>query len=811
MQPQRTKVKKNLFILLFLICSVQLFAQNFTLSGNMKDAETGEDLIGSTVFVKELSKGTSANLYGFYSLTLPAGNYTIEFSYVGYESFIKKINLNKDMKINIELQVKNETLKEVVIEGEAKNKNVESVQMSTVDMKMETIKKIPALLGEVDVLRAIQLLPGVQSGGEGSTGFFVRGGSSDQNLILLDEAPVYNASHLLGFFSVFNQDAIKDAQLYKGGIPARYGSRLSSVLDVRMKEGNLKRFSASGGLGLISSRLTLEGPIAKDKASFIVSGRRSYADIFLPLANNPGLKDSRLYFYDLNGKVNWKINDNNRVFVSAYTGRDVLGVGDLFALGWGNLTVTGRWNHLFSDKLFSNVTAIYSTYDYSLGIPEGAIAFDWTSRILNYAVKNDYTYYLNQNNTIRFGLYSEFHTFQPARFTPAEGNEVFDELKLFDRYALENGIYLSNEQKFGGRFSVQYGLRGSSFSNIGTDTLFNYNENYDTIPGSGYTAYPSGELYHTYFGLEPRVAAKFTINTQSSIKSSYNRTFQYMHLASNSTSAAPLDVWMPSSPNIKPQIADQVALGYFRNFFGNKLETSVELYYKWMQNQIDFRDNAVLLFNPLLDGEVRPGKAWSYGAEFFIRKQEGKFTGWISYTLSRTFRQVSAINNGNPYPANFDRPHNISVVASYEILPRLTFAGTWVYSTGAPVTVPTGRFEFQGMTVPVYSDRNGARMPDYHRMDLSLTYDFKKKEGKRLEHSLNLSVFNAYARKNPYAINFTENEGNLNLTDAQRQMFLELYPPFEQIIADYENPNRSVAQMTYLFSAIPSLTYNFMF
>lgn len=804
-------VNKFILTLASFFVFSSLFAQDFTLSGYLKDASTGEDLIGSTVFVKELGIGSSANIYGFYSLTLPKGEYTLEYSFIGYNTFVKKVSLNKNLRIDIELEVKSEVLKEVVIEGEAKNKNVESVQMSSVDMKMETIKKVPALLGEVDVLRVIQLLPGVQSGGEGSTGFFVRGGSSDQNLILLDEAPVYNASHLLGFFSVFNQDAIKDAELYKGGIPARYGSRLSSVLDVRMKEGNLKRFSAAGGLGLISSRLTLEGPIIKDKASFIVSGRRSYADIFLPLANRPGLRDSRLYFYDLNGKINWKINDNNRVFISGYTGRDVLGVGSLFRLGWGNVTLTTRWNHLFSEKLFSNLTGIYSTYDYLLGIPEGTIAFDWTSKIINYSLKNDYTYYLNQNNTIRFGLYSEFHTFQPARFTPAADNNVFTELKLFDRYALENAIYASNEQKLGARISLQYGLRASSFSNIGTDTLFNFNENYDTIPGNGFTAYPSGEIYNTYFGLEPRLAAKFTINDESSIKTSYNRTFQYMHLASNSTSAAPLDVWMPSSPNIKPQIADQVALGYFRNFFGNKIETSVEGYYKWMQNQIDFRDNAVLLFNPLLDGEVRPGRAWSYGLEFFVRKQEGRFTGWISYTLSRTFREVAAINNGNPYPANFDRPHNISIVTAYDITDRLSFAGTWVYSTGAPVTVPTGRFEFEGMSVPVYSDRNGARMPDYHRLDVSLNYDLKQKEGKRWEHSINLSVFNAYARKNPYAINFNQNDRELQLTDAQRQMFLELYPRFDQIIADYENPNRNLARMTYLFSAIPSITYNFKF
>jgi hypothetical protein len=804
---------RKLFSLSFLLCAFLTgFSQNFTISGSIRDAENGEGLIGATVYDKSTLSGVSANLYGFYSLTLPEGTYDLVYSFVGYTPVVKTIELNQNIQLDVELGAKSEQLKEVIITGEASNKNVEAVEMSVVSVKMETIKKIPSLLGEVDVLRAIQLLPGVQNGGEGSTGFFVRGGASDQNLILLDEAFVYNASHLLGFFSVFNQDAIKDAQLYKGGIPAEYGGRLSSVLDVRMKDGNSKKFSGAGGIGLISSRLTLEGPIAKDKASFILSGRRSYADLFLALSNNEGLRESTLYFYDLNGKVNWKINDKNRVYLSAYTGRDILGVSTLFRLGWGNQTITGRWNHIFGDKLFSNLTGIYSTFDYLLGIPEGPTAFDWTSRIQNVSLKNDYTYYANAKNTVKFGFQSTFHTFSPATFTPSEDNESFNEFKLFDRFAWENGVYVSNEQKFGGRWSVKYGLRFSSFSNVGTDTLYNFDQNYDTIPGNSFTAYPSGEIYNTYMGLEPRLGIKFTLDDRSSLKASYNRMNQYLHLASNSTAAAPIDVWMPSSPNIKPQRADQVALGYFRNFRQNTFETSVEVYYKYVQNQIDFKDFAQLIFNPLLDGEVRPGSATSYGAEFFIRKQTGAMTGWISYTLSRAIREVPEINNENLYPANYDRPHNLSIVYSWDIMDRLNASATFVYNSGAPVTVPTGRFEYQGLTVPVYSDRNGARMPAYHRADFSLTYDLKKKrENQRFTHSWNLSIFNIYSRKNPYAINFVEANKVYNFNEDWVQLIRDSHPIFDRVIEAYDNPNRTEAQMTYLFPIIPSITYNFKF
>ena len=560
---------KNLLLLLtILIGFTTVTAQKkSTLSGYIRDAETGEEMIGATVFIKELKTGGSANIYGFYSVSVAPGQYTVVFSFLGNQSITKQIDLTSSQTLNIELPKNSESLKMVEVVGEAENQNVEEVQMSTIDMKMETIKKIPALMGEVDVIRAIQLLPGVQSGGEGSTGFFVRGGGLDQNLILLDEAPVYNASHLFGIFSVFNQDAIKNAELYKGGIPARYGGRLSSVLDVRMKEGNSKKMKLSGGIGLISSRLTLEGPIIKDKVSFVVSGRRTYGDLFLKVLpdDNPA-KGAQLFFYDLNGKVNWRINDKNRVFVSAYTGRDVLGFPELFKLGWGNQTVTTRWNHIFSDRLFSNFTGIYSNFNYNLGVPSGPNEFLWTSKILNYSLKNDYTFYANTKNTVKFGFQSTYHTFKPALIEPGEENDAFNTLEFFDRYAWENALYASNEQKIGGLVTLQYGLRFSAFSNVGKDTVYTYDENYNN---TGFDAYESGDVYNTFTNFEPRFAIKYTLDDVSSVKASYNRMTQYLHLATNSTGGAPLDVWMPSSTNTMPGVADQIALGYFRNLKNN--------------------------------------------------------------------------------------------------------------------------------------------------------------------------------------------------------------------------------------------------
>lgn len=774
-------MKKIFVLLLMMFCIVSLFSQKkTTLSGYIRDAETGEEMIGASVYFKELKTGGVANIYGFYSISVDPGKYTVEFSFLGSQTITKEVDLTSSQSINVELPRSSESLKVVEVVGEAENRNVEEVQMSTIDMKMETIKKIPALMGEVDVIRAIQLLPGVQSGGEGSTGFFVRGGGLDQNLILLDEAPVYNASHLFGFFSVFNQDAIKNAELYKGGIPSRYGGRLSSVLDVRMKEGNSKELKLSGGIGLISSRLTVEAPIVKDKVSFIVSGRRTYGDLFLKLLpeDNPA-SEAKLYFYDLNGKINWRINDKNRVFVSAYTGRDVLGISELFNLGWGNQTITTRWNHIFSDKLFSNFTGIYSNFNYNLGVPSGPNEFLWTSSILNYSFKNDYTYYLNTNNTIKFGLQSTYHTFKPAKIEPGEDNDAFNTLEFFNRYAWENAVYVSNEQKLGGLFTLQYGLRLTSFSNIGRDTVYTYDEDYNN---TGYDAYEPGDIYNTFSNLEPRLAVKYTLDDVSSIKASYNRMAQYLHLATNSTGGAPLDVWMPSSTNTMPGIADQVALGYFRNFKNNMFETSVEVYYKSLQHQIDFADNANILLNKQLEGVIRQGSGESYGAEFFVKKQKGDVTGWISYTLSRATRTVEGINDGNEYLANYHRPHSISIVGTYAINKKLDFSATWVYNTGTRLTAPTGRLDYGGEIIPVYSDRNASKMPDYHRADVGLNWKVSP-EDKKFKSALNFSIYNIYARKNAFSINFVENEEN----------------------------NSAVAEMTYLFSIIPSITWNFEF
>lgn len=772
-----------LITLTTLFYSLSTFAQQkFTISGYIKDAGNGEELLGAAVIVKGKG-GTVTNIYGFYSLTIEQGVYDIEYSYIGYETKTEKVNLNKNTTITINLSRKDMNLQEVVITGEAQNKNVSEVKMSTVNLKMETIKKIPALMGEVDVIRAIQMLPGVQSGGEGSTGFFVRGGGADQNLVLLDEATVYNASHLLGFFSVFNQDAIKDVQLYKGGISSEYGGRLSSVLDIRMKDGNDKNFQASGGIGLISSRLTVEGPLVeKGKGSFIVSGRRTYADLFLKLSSEPALKNNQLYFWDLNGKVSYKLGEKDRVFLSAYTGKDKLGIRDVAGIGWGNQTVTARWNHLYNARLFSNLTLIFSNFNYNIGIPNGELALDWISRIRDYSVKNDYTYYLNTKNTIKFGFQSTLHQFKPGEIIPGEDNKNVQPFELPEKRALENAIYANNEMKIGSRIIMQYGLRFSLFSNIGRDTIYQFDNNYDTI---GFKAYEKGDFFNTYTGLEPRFSIKYSIDDESSIKASYNRMFQYLHLASNSTNSAPYDIWVPSSANIKPQMADQVALGYFRNFKNNAYEASVEVYYKDITNQIDFTDRAELLANKLIEGEIRAGKANSIGLELFIKKQTGKLTGWISYTLSKTTRTIDGINNGKTYLSNYDRRNNLSIVASYEINKRLSFSANFIYMTGAPFTAPVGRYSYGGMIISRYSDRNSSKMPDFHRMDVSLTLkNKKKKEDQKFESDWNFSVYNVYNKKNPFTLNFKQNP---------------------------DAPDETQAEMTYLFGIIPSITYNFKF
>lgn len=755
--------------------------KKYTVNGTISDQSNGEELLGATIYVNELKTGTTTNLYGFYSISLAPGDYTFVYSFIGYAPVNKNITLNAHKTINIELKSKEEILEEVIITAERKDENVTRTEMSSIRMDSKTVEKIPALMGEVDVLKALQLLPGVQSISEGSSGYSVRGGSAGQNLIQLDEATVYNASHLLGFFSVFNNDAIKDVKLYKGDIPAWSGGRLSSLLDIRMKEGNNKKLSGTGGIGTISSRLTFEGPLASEKTSFLLSGRRTYLDLFLPFASNEEVRENKLYFFDFNTKFNHRIDKNNRIFVSGYFGRDVF-KNDYFNMSLGNSTFTTRWNHLFSEKLFSNFTFIYSKYDYNLGTPSGeANSFLWKSNLEDFSFKADFNLFANPQNTLKFGVASTYHTFEPGSAKGIGEKSMFNEYKIPENHALEHAIYVSNEHKVIPILTLKYGLRYSIFQNIGKGTIYNFDDNYNAIDS---TVYNAGDIFNTYAGLEPRLGLNFMINEVSSIKASYALTRQYIHLAQNSTAGSPLDIWFPSTPNVEPQLANQYAVGYFRNFNENTMEASVELYYKTMNHSIDFKDHAQLLLNRELEGELRFGEAWSYGAEFLFKVSEGRLNGWLGYTYSKTHRKFEDINTGKKYPAPYDKPHDISIVVNFKINNRNTVSANWVYSSGQPVTFPTGRAEIGNTIIPIYSDRNAYRMEDYHRLDLSYTLKGKKKPGRSWQGEWNFSVYNAYGRKNPWTINFRQ---------------------------ENDNPNITYAEKTYLFSFVPAITYDFKF
>lgn len=768
-------------LLLAVLLSSYSFSQaTFTISGSMEDASSGEALIGATIYVPSLSKGVNTNVYGFYSLTLPQGDYELSYSFIGYHKVTKTLKLDRNIKMDVELEPSSIMVEEAVIEGSSDaEQNIESVDMSTVNMQMSAIKKIPAFMGEVDVIKAIQLLPGVATVGEGGSGFYVRGGAVDQNLILLDEASVYNASHLLGFFSVFNSDAIKDVQLYKGGIPARYGGRLSSVLDIHMKDGNNKKFTGTGGIGTVSSRLTLEGPLKKEKGSILVSGRRTYADFFLLLSKNEAQRNTRLYFYDLNLKANYEISENDRIYLSGYFGRDVFKFADLFGLDWGNTTGTFRWNHIYNSKLFSNVSLIYSNFQYGLGQDFEGFGFQWDSDIKDLTGKIDFSYFLNPNNTLRFGVTSTLRKMNPG-YARGTGESIFNELRLEEVNALEHAVYASNEHHLTDAFKVQYGLRYSLFQQIGPGTVWNYNDAFEPTDS---TYYNSGDQIQQYGGFEPRIGMSYKLNRSTAIKASYNRMYQYIHLASNSTSSSPLDVWFTSSQNVKPQKADQVALGYFKNFKDNTLEFSAEVYYKTMTNAIDFKNHAELFLNKHLEGELRFGEARSYGLELLMRKQTGRLTGMVSYTLARTEKLIPDITP-NWYPTKYNKTHDVAVVVSYSLSDKWSFGANFVYGTGAAVTLPTGRFTYLGMVVPVYSDRNGARMPAYHRLDLSATLRPEQKKERKWQGEWVFSVYNAYNRHNAYSINFKTE--------------------------DFD-PNVTYAVKTYLLPIVPSVTYNFSF
>lgn len=771
--------KTATYFILFLLVATVSVAQEFVVSGHVTDASSGEDLTGATVVVKDVANtGTVTNSYGFYSLSLPAGNYTFIFRFIGYEPQITNAELNENVRLDIELQEKNYELGNVIVTADRADKNVTSVEMGNVTMVPKQIESIPVIFGEQDILKTLQLTPGIKPAGEGNSGFYVRGGGIDQNLILLDEAPVYNASHLLGFFSVFNSEAIRNANLMKGSIPAEYGGRASSVLDIQMKEGNQKKFETGGSVGLISSNLTVEGPLVKDKSSFIVSGRRTYADLFLKLSSDEDLKNTHLYFYDLNLKTNYKINNNNRIFLSGYLGRDDFGYKDDFGFDWGSVTGTLRWNHNFSDKLFSNTSLIFSNYSYQIDITSG-LDLSIRSEIHDLNLKQDFSYYASPNHTLKYGGNIIYHSILPGKITVNDVNSILESSEISERKALEWAAYISDNHKVSEKLKLYYGLRLALFSNIGPGEFYRFDERGELIET---TEKDEFEFVNTQGGLEPRLGANYTINSQSSVKGGYNRIYQFLHLLSNSTTTTPTDLWLPSSNNVKPQISDQVSLGYFRNFKNNEFESSVEVYYKDLKNQIDYKNGAQLRFNSTVEAELVFGRGWAYGAEFLLKRNIGRLNGWVSYTWSKTMRQFDKINNGDPFPARHDRTHDVSLVGMYDINENLKLSATWVYYTGNAVTFPSGKYEVDGQVVGYYTERNGYRMPDYHRLDLGLTWIRKK--SRKFESSWNFSVYNAYGRENAYFIDFRQNE---------------------------ENPNVTEAVQISLFSVIPAISYKFKF
>lgn len=765
---------------LVLLMSTTSFAQNkFTVSGTVKSASNGETIIGATITVGA-NHVTRTNEYGFYSLTLPAGTYPLIVSSVSFTAYSDSLNLQKNTVVNVDLLDAEQTLEEVVISSTTSSRrSLGSPQMGMEQITPQDIKNVPVLLGEKDAIKVLQLLPGIKSAGEGSSGMYVRGGAADQNLILLDEATVYNASHLLGFFSTFNSDAVKDIAVYKAGMPAQYGGRLSSVLDIKMNDGNNQDFNVSGGVGLISAKLNVEGPIQKGKSSFLVSGRRTYADLFLKLSSDSSINTNQLYFYDFNAKMNYQLGEKDRLYISGYLGNDHLGVGELFGLDWGNTTGTLRWNHIFNNKLFSNTSLIYSNYKYKIGINSGADVFDIFSNIRDYNLKQEFQWYLNNKNSLRFGLNSTYHTIRPGEVTSPDSSSVNEKL-MQKRYSLDNAVFATNTWKASDKFSLTYGLRLSAFSILGKGDFYN-------VDGEGKvldtTHYKSGEVVKTYLNLEPRLAASYQFNSSSSVKASYVRNTQNLHLIANSTSSTPTDKWIASTNIIKPEISDQFSLGYYKDLRDGLYELNVETYYKTMQNQIDYRDGAdVYNGNNAIESELLFGKGRAYGVEWLLRKRTGRLSGWISYTLSKTERQIDGINNGAWYNARQDRTHDIAIVAMYQLNKKWTLSANWVYYTGDAVTFPAGKYIVDDQTTYYYTERNGYRMPNYHRLDLGATMQLKQR--KRWSSELTFSLYNAYGRENAYTIEFQDSK---------------------------DDPNKTVANQLAIFKFIPSVSYNFKF
>jgi len=770
-----------LLVFTFFVLNQTVLAQkNVTLNGVIKDNSTGETLIGASIQIMGLKNiGAVTNAYGFYSISIAPGAYKLVYSYVGYQTQIKEIKIDKDTEVNVSLTSTNE-LTEVIVNAEKKNENVVNPLMGVQKLNVKEINSIPVLFGERDILKTLQLLPGISSAGEGNSGFYVRGGAVDQNLILLDEAPVYNASHLLGFFSTFNSDAIKDVTVYKGGMPSQYGGRLSSVLDIKMNDGNKKDYTVEGGIGLISSRLKVEGPFKQDKSSFMISGRRTYADAFLAFAPDTAIRDNTLYFYDFNAKANYQIDKKNVLYLSGYFGRDKLGLSNTFGFEWGNATGTLRWNHLFSNKLFSNTSVIYSKYDYKI---ENLLAdnnFQVNSSITDYNIKQDFQLAANNDHTLKFGLNAIYHTIEPGRLT-SDGNSSVNQITIQNRKGAEIAAYFSDEWRVNDKLNVVYGTRFSNFTLFGAGTF----NSYDTEGNITETkTYKAGETVVNYFNLEPRISASLQLSENKALKGSFTRNTQNLHLMSNSTATSPTDLYIMNSNNTKPEIADQLSLGYFNNFKNDTYEFSAEVYYKKMQNQIDYRSGTDLRGNQNVEADLVYGQGRAYGIELFLKKKFGDFNGWVGYTLSKTERQFDLINQGNWFNALQDRTHDVSVVGIYKASKRWTLSSTFVYNTGNAVTYPNGKYQLNGSTVFYYSERNAYRAPAYHRLDLAANLEPKIIPNKKYQSSWSFSIYNAYARKNAFAIDFRE---------------------------DPENANKTQVVRTNLFGLIPSVTWNFKF
>ncbi len=804
LRNSKFKNQRTRTYILMMCCLTMLLAnttvvnaqESYSLSGTIKDINNGETLFGASVFFKGTSIGVITNEYGFYSITAPKGNYTLVVSYVGYTDMSKEIILDKNQKVNFEVTESSTQLDEVIIKSEESERvSLRKPEMSVSKLNIKTVKQMPVVLGEVDIVKSIQMLPGVTNNGEGSSGFHVRGGAADQNLVLLDEAIIYNTSHLLGFFSIFNADAIKDIKLYKGGIPARFGGRTSSVLDVRQKDGNNKNFALTGGIGVISSRIAAEGPMFNDKGSFLVAGRGSYLDLILKAAG----EKNTVGFYDVNLKTNYSISENNKLYLSGYYGRDTFKFGNNFKTSYGNVSGNLRWNHIFNDKLFSNLSLIYSKYDYDLDI--AIEQFEWISSINNYNAKYDLKYYASDKFKLDFGVSGIYYDFDPGQVEPTSESSSVNPLTLDQKRAVESGVYVNAEHKISDKLSVQYGVRYSAFSRLGGQALVDYANNqpvvYNTALGIyergteiGETDFKKSESIKSFGNFEPRASLAYQLNEYSSVKMGYSRVAQYIHLLSNTTAITPLDVWTPSGKYIKPQLSDQYALGYFRNFKDKMYSLEVEAYYKTTDNRIDYIDGSDLIGNNTIETEILNGESRAYGLEFLFRKNEGNFTGWLAYTVSKSEQRTlgdnaggPGINNGDWYNTAFDRTHDVSLTGSYKLNDKWTFGTNLVFQTGRPVTYPNGQFEYEGLSIATYADRNSDRLPAYHRLDISATYRPNRKPNKRWKGEWVFGIYNVYNQKNAASISFGQNV----------------------------ETGANEATRTAIFGIVPSITYNFKF